>query len=252
MSTKENPLTSNLWDWAQPQLITLIYTFVVLTVLALVVFFKVRKQDPTKTPKGIVFLAEQYVGVFNKEFSTISNGYVDRVGPYIFTLFSFLIVGNTASLVGLEPIVTSYSVPLMLGLVAWVGIYIFGILHQRIHFFKKYLNPIEIISQFSPLISLSFRIFGNVLGGSILMFCIYSFSGYIWSFIPVIGELNLLAMVIAPWFHMYFDLFEAAIQSFVFALLTTIYWTQQVEEGHEIKLKKEKKKNAKKQKVSLV
>lgn len=232
--TDKNVLTENLFVWWQPQLLTLIYITIVLTVLAIVVYVKVKKVQPHQAPKGIAFLAEQYVGVFDREFYGLSQGKIDRVGPYIFTLTSFLLVGNTAGLIALEPVVTSYSVALTLGLVTWIGIYVFGIMHQKIHFFKKYINPIELVGQFSPLISISFRIFGNILGGAILVCLIYVFTGYIWSFIPIIGEVNLLGMVIAPWFHMYFDLFEALVQSYVFALLTCIYWSQEVEGENEL------------------
>ena len=226
---QDNKLTENLFVWWQPQLVTLIYITVVLVVLAIVVYFKVQKVKPDQAPKGIAFLAEQYVGLFDREFYSLSAGKIDRVGPYIFTLVSFLIVGNTAGLIALEPVVTSYSVALTLGLITWIGIYVFGILYQKLRFFKQYLNPIELVGQFSPLVSISFRIFGNILGGSILMHLIYLFVGWIWGFIPVIGQVNLLAMVIAPWFHIYFDLFGALVQSYVFALLTCIYWSQQVE-----------------------
>lgn len=229
---QNNKLTENLFVWWQPQLVTLIYITVVLVVLAIVVYFKVQKVKPDQAPKGIAFLAEQYVGLFDREFYSLSAGKIDRVGPYIFTLVSFLIVGNTAGLIALEPVVTSYSVALTLGLITWIGIYVFGILYQKLRFFKQYLNPIELVGQFSPLVSISFRIFGNILGGSILMHLIYLFVGWIWGFIPVIGQVNLLAMVIAPWFHIYFDLFGALVQSYVFALLTCIYWSQQVEAEH--------------------
>ena len=227
--------------WWQPQLITLIYVTVLLVVLAIIVYFKVKKVKPDETPKGIVFLAEQYVGLFNREFDTISEGKIDRVGPYIFTLFTFLAVGNTAGLLSLEPAVTSYSVSLTLGLITWIGIYVFGIIYQKLHFFKRYSNPIELIGQFSPLISISFRIFGNIIGGSVIMYIIYWSTAELWGLIPIIGNVNLLGMIIAPWFHMYFDIFDGLIQAYVFALLTGIYWSQEVNEGLEIKEHKKAK-----------
>lgn len=237
----DNVLTENLFVWWQPQLITLIYVTLLLTILSLIVFYKVKKVKPNESPKGIVFLAEQYVGFFNTEFNGISEGRIDRVGPYLFTLMTFLIVGNTAGLIGLEPIVTSYSVPLTLGLITWIGIYVLGIIHQRFRYFKQFLNPINIVGSVSPLISISFRIFGNVLGGSILMFVIYYSAGALWGYIPVIGDVNLLGMLIAPWFHMYFDIFGALVQSFVFMLLTGIYWSNEVQAGNEIKEEKKQK-----------
>lgn len=227
--------------WWQPQLITLIYVVVLLTIISIVVYFKVKKVKPDEVPHGIAFLAEQYVGLFTVEFNGVTGGKIDRVGPYLFTLFTFLAVGNTAGLLSLEPVVTSYSVPIVLGLISWIGIYVFGIIYQKLSFFKRYRNPIELIGQFSPLISISFRIYGNILGGTIIMFIIYYFTGWIWWHIPVIGDVNLLGMVIAPWLHMYFDIFDGLIQSYVFALLTGIYWTQEVNEGLEIQEEKKHK-----------
>ncbi|MGL5732586.1 MAG: F0F1 ATP synthase subunit A [Metamycoplasmataceae bacterium] len=247
-------LTSNLFDWAQPQLITLIYVVIVISVLSIIVYFKVRNIQPDEAPKGIALIAEQYVGVFQSEFSSTTDGKLDRVTPYIFTLITFLMVGNTSAFLALEPVVTSYSVPLILSIVAWLGIYVFGIIHQRLSFFKKFLNPVEWIGQFSPLISISFRIYGNILGGSIMMFLIYYVCSVLWGLIPVVGEINLLGMVVAPWFHMYFDIFGALIQSYIFALLTCIYWSTEIEAGDEIqeakKIARETKKQKKENKTS--
>lgn len=239
-----------LFVWWQPQLVTLIYVTILLTIISIVVYFKVKKIKPDEVPNGIAFLAEQYVGLFNNEFKSISEGKIDRVGPYIFTLFTFLAVGNTAGLLSLEPAATSYSVPLTLGIISWLGIYIFGIIYQRFSFFKRYLNPIDLIGQFSPLISISFRIFGNIIGGSIIMFMIYWFTGWIWNFIPIIGKVNLLGMIIAPWLHMYFDIFDGLIQAYVFALLTGIYWSQEVAEG--IPTNKKKKIKNKKNNIDII
>ncbi|MGL6125442.1 MAG: F0F1 ATP synthase subunit A [Metamycoplasmataceae bacterium] len=250
-------LGSNLFEWIQPQLITLIYVVLVVSVLSIVVYFKVRKVKPEESPRGIALIAEQYVGVFQSEFSSTTEGKIDRVTPYIFTLITFMIIGNTSGFLALEPISTSYSIPLILAIISWLGIYVFGIMHQRLLFFKKFLNPIELIGQFSPLISLSFRIYGNILGGAIMMFLVYYVCSVLWGLIPIVGEINLLGMVVAPWFHMYFDLFGSLIQSYIFALLTCIYWSTEVEHGEEIQeakkiLREEKKQKKEKKKTSNI
>lgn len=231
------------WDyWNQPQLLTLLYVTILLTVLSIIVYFKVKKVKPDEAPQGVALIAEQYVGIFSNEFQSVTEGKIDRVGPYIFTLFTFLLAGNTVGFIGLEPTVTSYSVSLTLGLISWIGIYVFGIIYQKLVFFKRFQNPIDLIGQFSPLISISFRIFGNIIGGSIIIYMIYWLTSVIWSKIPFIGEVNLLGMVVAPIFHLYFDAFGGLIQAYVFALLTSIYWTQEVNEGIEVqKHKKEKR-----------
>jgi len=67
-----------------------------------------------------------------------------------------------------------------MAIVTFVGIYVVGIRFQKLLFFKKYLvNPLELISQFSPFISLSFRLFGNVLAGSVILGMFYGLTGTI-------------------------------------------------------------------------
>jgi F-type H+-transporting ATPase subunit a len=106
-----------------------------------------------------------------------------------------------------------------------------GIMYQKFRFLKKFINPLEMIGQFAPLISISFRMFGNMIGGSTLMYLVYAFASYIWQNVPGVGQFNLLGSLIAPPLHFYFDLFDGLIQGFVFTLLTLVYWSLETE-GH--------------------
>lgn len=222
----------------QPQLISIFIVTLVLVVFSIFIYKKVQKQDIKKPPKGVLLFVEQYVLSFDNLFTDVTEGKVNKTAPYIFALVTFLIVGNLMGLFGLEPITSSYSVTLTLAVISWLGIFVVGLVYEKLRFFKKYLNPIELISQFAPLISLSFRMFGNIIGGSTIIFLLYYFTGWIWSFIPYIGNLNLLGVIIAPAFHMYFDVFNGLIQAFVFTLLTMIYWTIEANHVPKEKLKK--------------
>ena len=213
----------------QPQLFTMILTVIILITFAVVVYHKLKKSEVNKAPKGIVQVAELYVMGIDDMFKTTTEGKFTKPAPYIFTLISFLLVGNIMGLIGMDGPASSYSVTLTLGLVSWIGIYVVGIMYQKMRFFKKFLNPLELIGQFSPLISISFRLFGNMLAGSIILYLMYHFTGWLWGFIPVVGEMNLLASIITPFLHVYFDLFDGLVQAYVFALLTMIYWTLEAE-----------------------
>lgn len=222
----------------QPQVFTLLLVTLILVVFAIVIYRKVKKQQVNKAPEGVLLFTEQYVMGVDNLYKEVTAGKLQKPGPYIFTLFSFLIVSNLMGLLGLEPPTSSFSVTLTLGLISWIGIYVVGIVYQRMHFFKKFLNPTELIGQFSPLISISFRIFGNIIGGSTIMYLLYHFTGWIWGFIPVIGEMNLIGPMLTPVFHVYFDIFDGLIQAFVFGLLTMIYWVLEAEEPeHEVAAK---------------
>ncbi|WP_029513422.1 F0F1 ATP synthase subunit A [Mycoplasmopsis primatum] len=219
-------------DWNQKQLLSLIILVLICLVFSLVVYFKVKKEaKKDKAPSGFLFVMEGYVNFIDKTYDENTQGKIPKSRFYIFGLANFLLIGNLLGLLGLEPIATSYSITLTLGLISWLGIYVTGLIYQKWRFFKnKYSNPIEIIGQFSPLISISFRVFGNIIGGSTIMLMIYSFFGWLWSLmIPSSQPWPLLGLVITPFLHLYFDLFSAFIQTLVFCSLTSIWWAQEAD-----------------------
>jgi F-type H+-transporting ATPase subunit a len=72
--------------------------------------------------------------------------------------------------------------------------------------------PLNIIGEFARPISMSFRIFGNVLGGMILMSLLYAMLGWV------------AAVILLPAFlHMYFDLFAGVLQAIIFTMLSITF-----------------------------
>ena len=237
----------------QPQLVSIVIVTMILLSFTLMVHLKLKKAKIDEAPKGILLFAEQYVGGVDAIFKSVAKNTIRPAAPYIFTLFSFLLVGNLLGLIGLYAPVTSYSVPLVLGLISWLGIYVTGVIYQKIRFFHRFLNPMDFIAQFSPFISISFRIFGNIIGGTTIMYLMYHLIGAIWAslwtLVPgmhFVGEVNLLATLLAPPFHIYFDLFSGVVQAFVFTLLTIVYWG--VEATHKDMTEKSHKRNRKNKK----
>lgn len=222
----------------QSQIFTLILVVLVLVTLSIVIYLKVKKQKVDEAPKGVLLIAEQYVGMISKMYEE-GAGQLQKPAPYIFTLITFLGVGNIFGVFGLSSITSSYSVALLLALITWIGTYVIGLTYHRFRFFKKWLNPIDFIGQFAPLISLSFRIFGNIVGGSIIVYLLYTVTGTMWGYIPFIGEVNILGSLIAPAFHVYFDLFGALVQAYVFTLLTLTYWSMEAGEPENVEMKNE-------------
>ncbi|MBQ1473245.1 MAG: F0F1 ATP synthase subunit A, partial [Lachnospiraceae bacterium] len=75
--------------------------------------------------------------------------------------------------------------------------------------------PINIISDIAVPISLSLRLFANVLSGTVMMALVY-------------GLLSKIAYVWPAVLHVYFDLFSGAIQTYVFCMLTMTYIAQAI------------------------
>ncbi len=72
------------------------------------------------------------------------------------------------------------------------------------------LTPLNVIGELANPISLSFRLFGNIMSGGIIMGLLYNALGY-------------FAPLITPVLHGYFDVFSGLLQTFIFGMLTMIF-----------------------------
>ncbi|TDV24105.1 F-type H+-transporting ATPase subunit a [Mycoplasmopsis mustelae] len=222
----------SLWNWSYPQLFSLIMTVLIIFIICIIVFVKIRKSKPDKAPSGVVQVAEGYVGYIDSTFDEISTGKIPGAKFYIFTLATFLLIGNLLPILGLEPVVTAYSVPLTLALSTWFGIFIAGAIHRKLKYLWAYIKaPWDLISKVPPLISLSFRIYGNIIGGSLILTMMYTAFAFIFHKIPGVSTSEdyplkfIIGIIFTPFFHLYFDIFDGLLQTLVFTLLTAVYWS---------------------------
>ncbi|AJC49622.1 F0F1 ATP synthase subunit A [Mycoplasma flocculare] len=218
-------------NWNQPQLFTLFILVVFAIILSIIIFFHIKKSKIDKSPSAIVLFAESYLIFIDDLVETAGEGYLNKTKPYIFSLFTFFLLGNLLSLVGLEPISTSISVTLSLAFVSWFGIFVVGALYSRRGYLFDFVkNPLKIIGVPAPLISLSFRMYGNLISGSVLFLIIYSGVQWVYQKIPlgVFGNFNLPIVLIYPPFLIYFDVVGSLVQSFIFVILTVSYWGMEI------------------------
>ena len=89
-----------------------------------------------------------------------------------------------------------------------------------------FLLPLNIIGEIAKPISLSFRPFGNILGGAVIMALLYQFLGWLSSLIPGVS-IPIGQLIIPVPLHLYFDLFSGFIQTTVFIFLTMIFVSQE-------------------------
>ena len=148
-------------------------------------------------------------GVMGKNAAAFAN--------YIGILFMFILLSNISGLFGLRPPTADYGVTLALGLITFTLIHFNKFKHQKVSGVIKGLcdpwpiwAPINVIGDIAVPISLSLRLFANVLSGTVMMALIYGLLGWIATAWPAA-------------LHVYFDLFSGAIQTYVFSMLTMTY-----------------------------
>lgn len=232
-----NNFSANFHTFKPEQFGSIIVTLLVAVVLVVVVAcLRIKKQDPEKAPSLFRLVLEKYITFFEHVFQDVSDGKIDRSAPYIFGLANFLLIGNMLALFGLEPISGVYSVTLTLALITWIGTTTLAIIHQKLTFFIKLLNPLEVVGRVAPLISLSFRLFGNIMGGNVVLFLVYFLTFKLQS-IMIASEsnylqaLNLLSILVMPFLRAYFDFFDGILQAYIFVVLTTTYWSFEILEN---------------------
>jgi F-type H+-transporting ATPase subunit a len=93
------------------------------------------------------------------------------------------------------------------------------------------INPLSFTDVIAPLISISFRLWGNIFAGGMIITLWFYFTGFIVNQFPTFALINLLGGLTAPPIHAYFDLLCGLIQALVFTLLTMVYWTLAKEHG---------------------
>jgi F-type H+-transporting ATPase subunit a len=181
--------------------------------------------------------------------------------PFVGTLFFFILFSNmigyvplptnsehTFSLFGLElPSFAIYaatanlSIPLMLTLMVWFAYHAEGVkAHGFVGYLKGWipagtptrLKPvlfvIEVISQFVRIVSLSVRLFANILAGHLLIL----FMGGGLVVLLGLAALGVFTLPLAIIFFMFEIVLIAGLQAFIFATLTSIYLGAATAEGH--------------------
>lgn len=211
---------------------TVIVSWLIIAALALVSYFLTRNLKKIPTTKRQIFL-EYAVGVlYNMVNNTMGEKVVKKMPnlvPYIGSLFLFFACSNLVGLLGFRSPTTDIDTTLAWALITFFMIYFTGIKFNGMGYFKGLLEPIpfllplNIIGEIAKPISLTFRPFGNILGGAVIMALLYQFLGWLSSFIPGIGSIPIGQLIIPVPLHLYFDLFAGLLQSFIFIMLTMVF-----------------------------
>lgn len=216
----------------QPEVVNATIICIILSILGIYIGYKAKKADFRESPKGLLLVGELFVEAINKLVrSTMGNSNAGFI-PYIGSLTLFLLVGNLIGLVGFKPPASNYNVALGLALVVFVLIHGNNIRFNGVGGYVKgyfepyaFLAPVNILGDLSTPLSMSFRIFGNLLAGTIVMTLLYAWFNQISIWITPF---------LSPVFHAYFDVFSGLIQMVVFVMLTMINISDAIGDREEI------------------
>ena len=191
---------------------------IILLVLFIFGFFARRAMlKATEVPTGFQNVVELIVEMLDKMVDNTMGKNGKNFRNYIGTIFIFILISNISGLFGLRPPTAYYGVTLPLGLMTFTLIHVNKFRYQKVSGVIKGLcdpwpfwAPINMIGDIAVPISLSLRLFANVLSGTVMMALVY-------------GLLSKVALFWPAVLHVYFDMFSGAIQTYVFCMLTMTY-----------------------------
>ncbi|MCI6087211.1 MAG: F0F1 ATP synthase subunit A [Absicoccus porci] len=189
---------------------------------------KIDQADPSKKPTGVVYVAEEMLNAIMYVIKPNLREKTLEYLPIFGTLFFMMIVSNLMGLLGLQNPTSNVSFNGTLALSLFVMVQFYGIkkagLVSRLKEWAQpfwFLYPLNLIGEVAPVISLTMRLFGNMLAGYIIMMLVYTL-------MKITMPWGVLGYIATPFLHMYFDCFSAFIQSFIFFTLGSYFLGEQV------------------------
>ena len=227
---------------------TTVTLFAVTAILVILALFTTK--NLTKRPGRFQVVAEKLVTMLYGLVEDTMGKHNLKFAPYIGTLFLSSIFGT---LLGMTQLFRSSTADLSVT-AAWALVTTAMVWYNNIKNFgfKTWLKgftepivvmtPMNVVSEIANPVSMAFRHFGNVAGGSVLTALIYgalgAASAALFGWLPnVISELEIpfLATGIPAVLSIYFDLFSGFVQAFVFSLLNMVYISSACPPPEEIK-----------------
>ena len=212
-------------------------SLLVVTVL-LIILARLATRNLSKRPGRFQVIVEKLVDMLYKMVEDTMGKHNLRFAPYVGTLFLFSIFGT---LIGMTQLFRSTTADLSVtaamalvttGMVWYWNIKNFGFKTWLKGFTEPVvvMTPMNIVSEIASPLSLAFRHFGNVAGGSVLTALIYGALGAVNNLVFGWLPRHILAVFptvfqagIPAFLSLYFDLFSGFVQAFVFCLLTMVY-----------------------------
>lgn len=190
---------------------TITTTWLIMLVIILLAWLGGRNLE--KIPGTFQNIMEILVDAINGLTKSTMGEDKMKFAPYMGTLALYLAFANLSGLLALRPPTADLNTTLALALMTFFATQYYGLRSKGVGYLKGFIEPfplllpLNIIGEIANPISLSFRLFGNIVGGVIIM-------GLLYSVLPIV-------VPVLP--HIYFDVFSGLLQTFIFLMLSMVF-----------------------------
>jgi F-type H+-transporting ATPase subunit a len=203
----------------------IVYTWVVMIILIVLGFL--ASKGASLVPTKVQNVMEIIISAL-EEFTIDITGEEGRwLFPLLGTVFLYIFTCNIIGLIpGFYPPTASLNTTLSCALIVVLFTHVIGIKYHGVKYIKHFLGPvwwmvplifpIELIGHLARILSLSFRLMGNMMGHELVAGILFALAGLFFAPLPI----------------MVLGIFVALVQAFVFYLLSVMYFTGAIEHAH--------------------
>ena len=203
----------------------IVYSWVAMIILIVLGFL--ASKSVSLVPSKVQNVMEIIVSAL-EDFTIDITGEEGRwLFPLLATVFLYIFTCNIIGLIpGFYPPTASLNTTLSCALVVVIFTHVIGIKYHGAKYIKHFLGPvwwmvplifpIEVIGHLARIMSLSFRLMGNMMGHELVAGILFALAGLFFAPLPI----------------MVLGIFVALVQAFVFYLLSVMYFTGAIEHAH--------------------
>ncbi|NLK75162.1 MAG: F0F1 ATP synthase subunit A [Clostridiales bacterium] len=190
---------------------------IMLFLIILAVIVRIKLRNFREIPSGFQNAVETVIEMFDNFATDTLGEKLTYISPWFFMVFAFILISALSSVFGLRAPTADWATTFALAFASFSLMLFMGFKHRKGDYLKSFFEPhfiffpLNILGELAKPVSLSFRLFGNMLSGTIILTLYYSLT----PFIVQIGIPSLL--------HAFFDVIFGALQTYIFVIISLMY-----------------------------
>lgn len=197
---------------------TIVNTWIIMAILIiLAIMARIKLSNFKEIPSGIQNVIEVIVETFDNFAKNTLGEKLLYIAPWFFMVFVFVLSSSIFSIFGLRAPTADWATTFALALASFLLMFFMGIKHRKSSYLKSFIDPhpiffpMNLIGELAKPISLSFRLFGNMLSGTIILTLYYGLT-------PFFVQIGIPALL-----HAFFDVIFGVIQTYIFVIISLMY-----------------------------
>lgn len=190
---------------------------IMLFLMVLAVIARIKLRSFQEIPTGFQNVIEAVVEAFDNFAVSTLGAKFSYLFPWFFMAFAFILSSSLFSILGLRAPTADWITTAALAFVTFILMFFLGIWYRRGSYLRSFVEPhpiffpMNVLGELAKPVALSFRLFGNMLSGTIILTLYYALT-------PLFVQFGPPALL-----HGFFDVLFGVLQTYIFVIISLMY-----------------------------